>query len=166
VNEDFAISGAPPAQTIAKGATATYTITVDSVGGAFNNPIDLTVTGLPAGATAVFSPNSITPGNGSTTSTLTVQAPNTQLAQSRSDIWPLATPALALLILFPFRRWRKVWSGRLVLLLAGLASLGAAAALTGCGGGFTLNVSQNYTLTVTGTSGSETHSTTVQLTVQ
>ena len=95
-----------------------------------------------------------------------MQAPNSQLAQTRPNIWPLATPALALLILVPFRRWRKVWSGRLMLLLAGLASLGAAAALTGCGGGFTLNVSQNYTLTITGTSGSETHSTTVQLTVQ
>jgi len=166
VNEDFSISATPPSQTVAKGASTTFTITAASVGGAFNNPIDLTVTGLPPGATAVFAPTSITPGNGSATSTLTVQAANSPLAQSSPNIWPLATPALALLILVPFRRWRKVWSGRLMLLLAGLASLGAAAALTGCGGGFTLNVSQNYTLTITGTSGSETHSTTVQLTVQ
>ena len=74
---------------------------------------------------------------------------------------------LALLVLLPFRRWRRVLKGRLLMLLLGLASLGTAAALTGCGGGFALPLtSQSYTLTVTGTAGSDTHSTTVQLTVQ
>jgi ABC-type glycerol-3-phosphate transport system substrate-binding protein len=57
--------------------------------------------------------------------------------------------------------------GKLFLLLVGIASLATAAALTGCGGGFALpQTSQSYTLTITGTSGSDTHSTTVQLTVQ
>jgi NHL repeat len=166
INADFTISATPPSQTVASGASAQYTITATQVGGDFSNPVDLNVTGLPAGATAAFSPTSITPGTGSGISTLTVQTQNNQLAQSRSNVWPLATPALALLILLPFRRWRRVWAGKLLLLIAGLASLGAAAALTGCGGGFALNVSQTYTLTVTGTSGTDTHSTTVQLTVQ
>jgi predicted RND superfamily exporter protein len=84
-----------------------------------------------------------------------------------SSLWPVATPTLALLLLLPFRRWRKAVRGKLFLLVAGLASLATAAALTGCGGGFALpQTSQSYTLTITGTSGSDTHSTTVQLTVQ
>jgi hypothetical protein len=78
----------------------------------------------------------------------------------------MATPVLAVLFMLPFRRWRKVWKGRLLLLVAGLASLACAASLTGCGGGFGFIQSQTYTLTITGTSGTETHSTTVQLTVQ
>ena len=83
----------------------------------------------------------------------------------RPSFWPAATPVLAVLLLLPFRRWRKVWKGKLLLLVAGLAGLACAASLTGCGGGFGLIQSQTYTLTVTGTSGTDTHSTTVQLTV-
>jgi hypothetical protein len=50
-----------------------------------------------------------------------------------------------------------------------LASLGAVTALTGCGGGFGLVkviTPTSYNITVTGTSGSELQTTTVQLTVQ
>jgi sugar lactone lactonase YvrE len=162
---DFSIAASPASQTIPFGGLANYTVTVKSIGG-FGNNVSLSVTGLPSGATGTFTPPQLNPGNGTVTSTLAVQTTTTQLAQSKSNVWPLATPALALLILLPFRRWRRVWSGRLMLLLAGLASLGATAALTGCGGGFALKVSQSYTLTVTGTSGADTHSTTVQLTVQ
>jgi hypothetical protein len=44
--------------------------------------------------------------------------------------------------------------------------LGALTALTGCGGGFGLKTSTNYSITVTGTSGAIQQTTTVQLTVQ
>jgi hypothetical protein len=48
-----------------------------------------------------------------------------------------------------------------------VASLGAFAALTACGGGFGLTgPAQTYTVTVTGTSGAEQQTTTVQLTVE
>jgi cyclopropane fatty-acyl-phospholipid synthase-like methyltransferase len=48
-----------------------------------------------------------------------------------------------------------------------VALLGIAASSIGCGGGFTLpSNARTYTITVTGTSGSDTHSTTVTLTVQ
>ena len=50
------------------------------------------------------------------------------------------------------------------------ASLGAITVLSGCGGGFGLaNISPpptSYTITVTGTSGADLKTTTVQLTVQ
>jgi hypothetical protein len=48
-----------------------------------------------------------------------------------------------------------------------IASLGAFTALTACGGGFALvSPSQSYTITVTGTSGTDVQTTAVQLTVQ
>jgi hypothetical protein len=48
-----------------------------------------------------------------------------------------------------------------------VALLGVAAAAVGCGGGFALpSNAKTYTIVVTGTSGSISHSTTVTLTVQ
>ena len=80
-------------------------------------------------------------------------------------MWPLAAPALAIvsLLFLPGKRRRR-W---ITLALLFFASLGAFSALTACGGGFSLKQqSQSYTITVTGTSGADVQSTTVQLTVQ
>ncbi len=162
---DFSVAASPPAQTVQPGATVTYPVTVGDVGSSFTGTVMLSVTGLPTGATGTFNPATVTPGSTGASSTLTVTLPAIA-SVTRPNFWPATTPVLALLLMLPFRRWRKVWRGKLLLLVAGLASLIGAASLTGCGGGFGLNQSQTYTLTVTGTSGSDTHSTTVQLTVQ
>jgi hypothetical protein len=165
---DFTISASPSMLSIQPGAAANYTITLQSINGIFGNAVTLTVAGLPTGATASFTSGSVTPGAGGQNTTLTIQTPAVAMASppGKGFGWPMTTPALALILLLPFRRWRKLWAGKLLLLVACLASLGTAVALTGCGGGFGFNQSQTYTLTVTGTSGSDTHSTTVQLTVQ
>jgi hypothetical protein len=165
---DFSIFAKPASQTVNAGTTANYTITVDGIN-AFAKNVVLSVTGYPLGSTVTFSPPQVNPGDGPATSALSVLTPPGLFAQSQpgASFWPVATPTLALLLLLPFRRWRKAVRGRLFPLVAVLASLATAAALTGCGGGFALpRISQSYTLTVTGTSGSDTHSTTVQLTVQ
>jgi len=165
---NFTISATPATQTVTAGTTATYTVTVDGTNG-FGANVSLAVTGYPPGSTVTFSPPQINPGDGPATSKLTVLTPAGLLAQSAppTGFWPLATPTLALLLLMPFRRWRRAFKGRVLLLVLGIASLATAAALTGCGGGFALpQTQQTYTLTVTGTGGSDTHSTTVQLTVQ
>jgi hypothetical protein len=127
--------------------------------------VTLSVSGLPTGATGTFSPATVTPDSESGSSTLTVTTAAVA-SLARPNLWPMATPVLALLFVFPFRRWRKAWKGKLLLLVAALASLAGAASLMGCGGGFGLKTSQTYTLTITGTSGTDTHSTTEQLTVQ
>jgi sugar lactone lactonase YvrE len=166
VTSDFSISVTPPAQSIQRGASAQYTITLAAAGGSFNNTVTLSATGLPAGATGAFSPPTLTPGSGSGTSTLTVQTA-ASAGMARPNLWPLSTPVLALIFLLPLRRWRRVLGGKVLLLVAGLASLSCAIALTGCGGGWAgTPQSQSYTLTITANSGSDTHSTTVQLTVQ
>jgi hypothetical protein len=165
---DFTISAAPPSQTIAAGASTEFTVTITATNGNFSNPVTLSATGLPIGANGTFQPATINPGTGNGTSTFTVQlAPALQASAHGPSSWPLATPALALLFLLPFRRWRKAWRGKLLLLIAGLVSLASMVSLTGCGGGFLLgSPQQTYTVTITGASGNDTHSTTVQLTVK
>ena len=68
----IALQSAPASQTVTRGQSASYTVTVSSVN-SFSGTVALTVSGLPGGATAVFSPASVTLGSGgSATSTLTV----------------------------------------------------------------------------------------------
>jgi hypothetical protein len=99
---------------------------------------------------------------------LTIQTAATKAEAVPGSPWPLALPTLSLIGLFflPGKRRRR-WITLGVLLAA---SLGAVAALSGCGGGFGLaNVTQtpqSYTVTVTGTSGTDIQTTTVQLTVE
>jgi len=92
-----------------------------------------------------------------------VQTAGTKISQSRIG-WPLVAPVLGILMLLPARRLRR---RHLWMLLLIFTLLGIAISMVGCGGGFALpKQAQTYTLTVTGTSGSNTHSTTVLLTVQ
>jgi len=64
--DDFALSASPSSLTLAQGATGTSTITV-TPSGAFAGAVDLSISGVPSGATASFSPASTT-----STSTLTI----------------------------------------------------------------------------------------------
>jgi subtilisin family serine protease len=57
---DFMLSASPSLVTLARGQTASYTMTVGSVGG-FAGGVSFSVTGLPAGATAAFSANPVGP---------------------------------------------------------------------------------------------------------
>jgi hypothetical protein len=162
---DFGVTASPASQTVLPGGSTTFNVTVDSSGGSFSSPVGLTVSGLPAGATGSFSPSSVTPGSAGASSTLTVQTGTATQQTARNSAWPLAAPVLAAVGLFfiPGKRRRR-WITLGMLLVA---SLGTLTALSGCGGGFKfVPPSQTYTLTITGTSGNDTHSTTVQLTVQ
>jgi hypothetical protein len=66
---DFAISASPTGISVLRGQSGTYSVSVSSLGG-FTGSVGLSVTGLPTGASATFTPNPVAaPG----TSTLTVQ---------------------------------------------------------------------------------------------
>ncbi|HEV8402947.1 MAG TPA: hypothetical protein VGQ31_07910 [Candidatus Limnocylindrales bacterium] len=67
VSADFSLDASPSSQTIKRGGTATYTVTIGAIGG-FSGSVTLSLTGAPGGSTVTFSPN---PATG--TSTLTVQ---------------------------------------------------------------------------------------------
>ena len=164
---NFTVASPTAAQTVQPGGAATYTINITPVNGSFTGVVTLTASGLPAGATATFVPPTVTPGSSVATSQLTIQTAATRGEAAPGSPWPLALPTLSLIGLFflPGKRRRR-WMTLAVLLFA---SLGVVAALSGCGGGFGLaSVAPptSYTVTVTGTSGADIQTTTVQLTVE
>jgi hypothetical protein len=162
---DFSIAATPPAQSVAAGGAANYTVNITPAAG-FDSAVTLTATGLPPGATVSFTPASVTPNGAAASSTMTIQTASTQTVSANTlRSWRYTVPALAAVLLFvPLRRLRR-WRGMLCALLFSTTVI----ALSGCGGGFGLNkpVSATpYTVTVTGASGPLTHSTTVQITIQ
>jgi hypothetical protein len=63
---DFALSATPSSQTVTAGSGTSYTVSVSPENG-YAGTVNLTAGGLPSGASAVFSPASISGGSGSAT---------------------------------------------------------------------------------------------------
>jgi hypothetical protein len=175
--EDFALAltgGGSASVSASQGGVATFSLAIDPPNGAtFVMPVTFTVTGLPAGATAIFSPATITAGSGPTNMTLTVTLPSQSALQPMYRLFGEGPSSLTLgLILLPFvgrfRRASRRLKEMVCLLVVGLAGTVLVAGLAGCGGGGGAVSVQpvTYTLTITATSGSLSHSTTVNLTVE
>ncbi len=167
---DYSLGSTIPTVGADPGQKGVFNITIDPVAKvAYSAPVVLTVTGLPASFTASFAPGTLTPGAGGTTSTMTVQtfAQTLTAMQRQQHIKSLEAAAAwaSLLPLLGLRRVRRRLPRGLLMLLLCLASFGAVAPLTGCGGGYFGPAPTSYTLTVTGTSGSLQRSTTVTLNV-
>ena len=173
---DFTTSSPTPAQTVTAGGAATYQINIASISGNFNLPVTLTASGLPAGATATFTPPIVTPGSAGATSTMVIQTSAT-LAQLGNGGHDRPSPSgghgllefasgVAMACLLFFRRMPRLkGGGRLLLLMVGLALMSLG--MSGCGGGFPeLAGSKTFTISVTGANGSNLHATTVTLTVK
>src|ERR1700744_3764135 len=62
---DFSVAATPNSQTVTQGNSTTYTTTVGALNG-FTDTVNLSVTGLPTGATAGFNPASINTSGSST----------------------------------------------------------------------------------------------------
>jgi len=67
--EDFTIMVAPTSSEIEQGETATFVITINAIAG-FKSAVDLSTSGMPAEATAIFSQSKVMPGG---TTTLTIK---------------------------------------------------------------------------------------------
>jgi len=175
-----AVSGGSAGVTVLPGRAGVFTLTVSPVSPATTFPaaITLSASGLPAGATAVFSPSTIAAGAGTTTVTLTIQtaltsasaspAPGGAGGQLASKLAPLSLAFLLLPLIGRVRKAGKRFSRMLVvLLLLGVGGV-VLAGLSGCGSGvgyFGL-AQRNYNVGVTGTSGALSHTSNVNLTVE
>jgi hypothetical protein len=166
-------------QSVNPGQNATYNFSLQPQSGVFTAPITLTASGLPAGASAVFSPATIAPGSASAPFTLAIQTMPLTASQVPASS-PIRLPLIAFsatLFLMPLSRNERIRAslpemprmllGTLFVLITGAATL----TLSGCGaGGLFAESPQTYTVIVTATTNSVSttlqHTTTVKLIVQ
>jgi hypothetical protein len=160
--QDFSFTSSSATQTVAPGATATYTLAVNPIAG-FNQTVALSCSGAPTGSTCSLSPSSIAL-SGSTPASVTVsvttqgnsaaatQPPNPQGTQVPIFFAICGLPGLLLL-----GRRRPAVSKRKTAAIYGAALLGVVCfVMAGCGGnssstGGGSTPANTYTLTVTGT---------------
>jgi hypothetical protein len=168
-------NGSSTSQTVQPGNSALYTLSVSPAAGTTLPAITFTASGLPAGFTATFSPQTIAAGSGTTNVTLSIKVPaqtaNALLERNRRLNAGLSVVAFCILLL-PFGgRIRR--SGKRMLQLSGMVLLLVGAAsfvgLTGCtapAGQFSSQSPQTYTITVTTTSASVSQTANVTLIVE
>ena len=190
------VANPPTTGTIVPGASAAFNFTVTPVAPATTLPATVTLiaTGLPSGATYTLTPATISAGQGSTNLVLNIVTPITTLAglnrpgvhnrgnpktdlaqavKSKRGSYPYLPYAAFALLLLPMagrlRRAGERMRRTFLVLLVLIAGLGAAATISGCGSlasGYFGQLPVTSTITVTATSGSLNHSTTVTLTVE
>jgi Beta-propeller repeat len=175
---DFRITSSSNSASVKAGATASYSVTVASVGGPFSNAVKLSCSGAPAKTTCSLSTASVTPGSNSAVVTVTVNttANSAQLAVSRSGeghtiyaLW-MQFPGFGLVGLTVIGTKRR--AKKFAVLMALFLLVGALLFLSACAGGTGIAPQQQgtapgtYTITVSGTSGSLQHSVPLTLAVQ
>jgi hypothetical protein len=171
-NLTLTIGSSGASQTVAPGGTTRYIILVNPLGAnTFQNAVSFTASGLPAGATATFSPQSISASGGAMNVILTIQVPQ-QTALLQPATGNHSTMALLEISLFTLLFWssrRKLanqYMCRMILMIGGVMLVG----LIGCSGsgsnGSTTPPPQTYAITVTAISGSFSETLPVTLIVQ
>jgi Bacterial Ig-like domain (group 3)/FG-GAP-like repeat len=158
--------------TILPGTTVVYTLQVEpQVATAFLYNVSFTASGLPAGATATFSPGTLPAGGKITNITMAVKTATTALNEPPPS--PFNRLPLALGLLLPLfgtrtvrKRLRQIPSLLGLALLAAL-SLTAVAGLSGCSGaGLFAARKVPYSITVTATEGTVQRTVEVPLAIQ
>jgi N-acetylneuraminic acid mutarotase len=161
---DFSVAATPASSTVAAGQNGTTSISVTPANG-FNSMVSFSCSGLPYGATCIFSPQTVTPSGGvaSTTLSVSTNASMTSIRRHTSPLFPIS--ALAALVCCVGWKRRRLFQflGLIVVGVIGFSLLNGCG--SGGGGGSTGPQSATWTITVNATSGSLQHSTTFSLTV-
>jgi hypothetical protein len=174
INTAYTVTAPQTPFDVTEGGSVQITVNVPPLGGAFNNVVTLSATGLPRGATASFNPPTVIPGASGQPTTLTIQLMQTGTQASSVLSRPAGTTwttwlvgllaLLTLIVAFVRRPLPKMASALLAFAIVCAAGL----ALSACNAGFSgLSTPKGqYTITVTGTSGALQESTTVTVVVQ
>jgi subtilase family protein len=184
---DFGVSAAPSSATVNAGQSANFTVAAEPAGGS-NQTVTWSCTGAPAAATCTVSPSSVTldgsnPATAMVTLTTTARSMSPLVGQRRFVLpllpWKVLSACVAwLLVSVVFYNWRP--APRKLLWLRASAVLVLAVLCVSCGGAGTNSgppppgsppppqgtPAGAYTMTVTGSSGSLSHTTMFTLTVK
>ncbi len=171
VNPGFTLSASPTAVNITQGASGSFKVTVTPVDG-FNQTVALTCGGAPSMSTCTVSPPSVTTTDGTSpvvaTVTIATEAPS--FAKPPSTLYSLPplvlSAALAVAALLYLLCWIRI--ERFLPRLGTIGLFAVTLLILGCGSHHTPNggtPTGTSKITLTGTSGSTTNSTTISLTV-
>ena len=164
--QDFTLTvSGPSGVNVRGGGTATYTLIVTPVGGTtLPAPVGLSAGEIPLDATATFSPSTVAANSAATSVTLELKMPGSAALEPPRGLFGSSGIPVALgLVLLPFAgRWRKLRRGWRVLALLAVSAAILSAGVSGCG-----DLRPNsFSINVTAASGSLSHATTLQVTVQ
>ena len=167
----FTVSAPQTPFTLTSGGSVNMNVTVSPVGGSYSKAVSMSTSSLPAGLTATWTAAKVTPGSKAATTVLTIHAPtqSSSVPQNRRPGFPLTATGTAFgMCLFAGGKRKRF--AQLLQAFVVCAVLASGMILTGCAGGLgvasTQTQSQNYTVTIKGTSGSVQSSTTINLSVQ
>jgi hypothetical protein len=168
---DFSISLAQSSGTVSQSGSVTDTITISPTNG-FNQAVSLACSGAPSDATCSISPASVTPsGTTPATATLTIQTGSQTAALSRPGsrgrpylpvAWGFLSGGGLLGFALLRRRRRPLWTQFLAMLALSCGLIGAA---SGCGSSSHSTSAGTYSITVTATAGTDSHTASYSLTV-
>jgi uncharacterized protein (TIGR03118 family) len=167
---NFGFSTSSSVATVASDASTSLTLAVAPING-FSGPVTFTCSGLPANSTCTFSSPTLTvTPSASATETLTLSTGGYKASNEsapfehfgRGSYTALAFMPFACLLLFATRKKIRM-SPKLMLVLIGTVG---AATLAGCSYTNTTTPAGTSAITVTATSGTVSHTSTVNLTVQ
>lgn len=168
---DFEINVTPGSVSVYPGNTAKTKVYVTSLGG-FSEQLALSCTGLPAETSCLFSPVSLTNGQGEAALVIQTTFPHRVQASAAAGIARIPG-VLAFVIMLGWRRRRGLLAKMLAVFLAANLLFAAAGMLAGCGspgavtGGTPPGVYQvAVTATTTGSGTALTHSAPLTLTVK
>ena len=173
--QDFSLAPVSTTLTAQRGGQVTDAIAIAPQNGSFASAIQLScaVSGPSPMPTCALSAASVTPGANSVTSTLTITAPAAAAMLVPSGHWQLGKPLLAIWLPLMFgitvvggskKLRRRYWVLCGLLMLMFFLQTACGGSNSSSGGGTPSPT--NYTVTVTGTSGTIQHTTQVTVTVQ
>jgi sugar lactone lactonase YvrE len=184
VNTAYTVTAPQTPFTVSEGGSVQITVTVPPLGGSYTNVVTLTATGLPPRATATFNPPTVTPGAEGAQTVMTIQLATAGAAEKPGPVpsvpspparpmWPAAGVGLLSIVLIMIAMMGAMLRRRPLPRLAAVASsivaiAAAALVMASCNGGFAglSTPAGQYTITITGTSGTLHPSTTVTVVVQ